>query len=136
MLNEEPSRQLGWHTSLNNLITQLFLKLRVAFIFFFISVIVGTAVGTLFIPTREWTIFRLYLGIVLSGSSPSWPASYFILRLLAGIFFESLVITIPLFLFLFYKYKKETATLYDKKYIRGLKLLPPKELLININLTN
>ena len=134
IINEEPGRQLGWHTSLNNLITQLFLKFRVIFIFFFISAIVGTAVGTVFIPAKEWSIFKLYSGIVLSGQSPSWPATYFILRLLVALFFESLVITIPLFLFLFYTYKKETKTLYDKKYIRGLKLLPPRDLIASINL--
>lgn len=133
---QEPSRQLGWHTAINNTITQFFLKLRALAIMFAIAAGLGTAAGLFLwngITTTEVKIFDVYIEIIKMGKLPDWRYTKFLLYVLLRIFEHSIILTVFLFIVIFFGYQYFSAKLYEKKYIRGLKLLPPETLIKKIN---
>lgn len=135
---QEPSRQLGWHTAINNTLTQFFLKLRALVIIFGIAAGLGTAAGLFLwngITTTEVKIFDVYIEIIKMGKLPEWKYTKFLLYVCLRIFEHSIILTVFLFIVIFFGYQHFSAKLYEKKYIRGLKLLPPKALIKNINST-
>ena len=133
---QEPSRQLGWWTAVNNTLTQLFLKIRAIFIFFGIAVGLGT-VASIFlwngISKTEISIFNVYIEILKMGRLPEWKFTKFLLEIGLRIIEHSLFLSVFIFIVIFYGYKILTAKMYEKKYIRGLKVLKPKILIKLIN---
>jgi hypothetical protein len=133
---QEPSRQLGWWTAVNNTLTQVFLKIRAIFIFFGIAVGLGT-VASIFLwnglNKTEISIFNTYVEILKMGRLPEWKFTKFLLSIVFRIIEHSLFLSVFIFIVIFYGYKILTDKMYEKKYIRGLKILKPKILIKLIN---
>ena len=133
---QEPSRQLGWWTAVNNTLTQVFLRIRAIFIFFAISTGLGT-VASIFlwngISKTEISIFNVYIEILKMGHLPEWKFTKFLLYICLIIIEHALILSVLIFIVVFYGYKILTAKMYEKKYIRGLKILKPKLLIKLIN---
>lgn len=133
---QEPSKQLGWHTAVNNTLTQVFLKFRALLIFFAIATGLGTAAGIFLwnsISKTEIQIFNVYVKILRMGHFPKWQYTKFLLEICLRIFEHSIILSVFFFIVIFFGYRYLTAKLYEKKYIRGLKILKPKLLIKLIN---
>ena len=133
---QEPSRQLGWWTAVNNTLTQFFLKIRAIFIFFAISTGLGTVAGIFLwnsLNKTEISIFNVYIEILKMGHMPQWKYTKFLLSIVFRIIEHSLILSVFIFIVIFYGYKILTIKMYEKKYIRGLKILKPKILIKLIN---
>lgn len=133
---QEPSRQLGWWTAVNNTLTQVFLKFRAILIFFLISVGLGTIAGIFLwndISKTEISIFNVYIEILKMGHFPQWKFTKFLLEICLRIFEHSIILSVFFFIVIFFGYRYLTAKMYEKKYIRGLKILKPRTLIKLIN---
>ena len=101
---QEPSRQLGWHTAVNNTITQIFLKARAIVIFFLIAAVLGTSATIFFwngITKTEISIFNVYIEILKMGHLPEWKYTKFLLGIALRIFEHSLIISVLIFIVIF-----------------------------------
>ena len=133
---QEPSRQLGWWTAVNNTLTQVFLKFRAILIFLAISVGLGTIAGIFLwndISKTEISIFNVYIEILKMGHFPEWKYTKFLLEIVLRIVEHSAILSVLFFIVIFFGYRYLTSKMYEKKYIRGLKILKPRLLIKLIN---
>lgn len=128
---QEPSKQLGWWTALNNLSTQLFLRARVIFIYFIISAVLTAAWTVVSFSPQEARIWRQYLYLIwlnIIGRSIPLPSNInsFFLRLAIHHAIEDLAVFVFIFGGLFFGFRFLFRGLYEKKYLRGTKVIPPR----------
>ncbi len=141
---QDPSRQLGYHTYYNNFLTQIFLKFRV-----FIMILGFSAALSIAIPLlwngKLFTAIQAIIAVVkYFGTGVLFmPGRYYLVQYLLGLLhavIDSLYWSILLFMFIFpasFWYLKWSANkAYEKKYIRGIAILPMKKLIKQLNKEN
>lgn len=135
---QEPSRQLGYHTAVNNMITQVFLKARAITLIFFVS-LAAAAVLTYFLVQTPVNavlygyikVFQLYGFNAFTGAGLQdlkFYDHYFLFYFIEALKYL-VIFFIIIFLVSFAVIKRKSAILYQKKYIRGIQVLPARQFL-------
>lgn len=138
---QDPSRQLGYHTYYNNFLTQIFLKFRVFIMIVGFSAAISIAIP-LFWNGKLFTAIRAIITVVkFFGTGVLFmPGRYYLVKYLSGLghaVLASLSWSILLFIFIFpasfYYLKWSANKAYQKKYIRGIAIIPMKKLIKELN---
>lgn len=139
---QEPSRQLGYFTYINNFLTQIYLKMRALFLIALSSFLGAFAITIiifikLYIKVYEGfsVVFHTFKYKIFTGQGLHYLGIVFsmFLHVLLETGIVVVFISVIFFYFSYTFLKSKSAKLYKKKYVRGVEIIEMKELIKKLN---